>query len=144
MRAASFFLTMKFRERFCLTGLELSIMVLELMFDCRSDWFDKMSLMFIVWRKWLFARCFGKNAPPGALPLLVFPYIDRSMASWVKLLVYIGVEPIPLRETSPEWIVSMLISVLGFLRVVNIFKLLRLSSADSIGLSEDGRFISCL
>lgn len=88
MRSASFFLLMKLSERFCLVGLELSIIVLELvLFEWISDWFESRSLMLIVYRKWLLARYLGKKVPPGALPLLVLPYIERSMASCVKLFV---------------------------------------------------------
>ena len=51
MRSASLFLLWKLRERFYLIGLELSIMVLELMFDYKSDWLDRMSFRFIVYPK---------------------------------------------------------------------------------------------
>jgi len=51
MRSASLFLLWKLRERFYLIGLELSIMVLELMFDYKSDWLDRMSFKFIVYPK---------------------------------------------------------------------------------------------
>ena len=48
MRSASLFLIPKLSERFYLVGRELSTKVLELIFDCRRDWFDRISLMFIV------------------------------------------------------------------------------------------------
>lgn len=80
MRSASFFLLTKLSERFYLIGLELSIIVLELIFDYKSDWFERMSFKFIVYPKWLFARCFGKNVPPGPF-LLVLPYMDSNKAS---------------------------------------------------------------
>ena len=137
--SASFFLLMKLRLRFCLTGLELSTIVAVDKVVCKSDWLLSISLMFMAPLKWLLARYWNTLPPLTDLPW------DSKKASWLNYLLDKPTSIWLYGPSSCDMIESLCRSLLYWLTVLpNIFILLRPSASESNGLSDEGLFISCL